>query len=202
MSKFSIGDGVRQKSTEGTGHIIGVHPTFPPSEKTTYTIRFNLGGHQSIVPESDLEPFIERRSGMDRRVNRDRRQTVVAKDQGQCVLESLSRLLTLSVTDVRKMFADFSGGPQDPSLINQVADVLIENGYVVGQISHNRIEQKGECCLVVMHNNAGSGHAVAVFQDNKIFDSEHKFNENGGDFHAQCLSLGWKIEHVLTFRKL
>jgi hypothetical protein len=160
MREFGIGDGVRQKSTKSTGRIIGIHPTFLPSERTTYTVRFNLGGHESIIPEADLEPFVERRNGMDRRVKRDRRQIVVAKDQGQCVLESLSRLLELSVPEVSKMFDDFSSGPQDPSSVNHLADVLMENGYVVGQISNNRVEQEGERSFAsgVTSKPANGGH--------------------------------------------
>jgi hypothetical protein len=63
MAKFAIGDGVRQRSTEGTGKVIGIHETFPPSDRTTYTGRFNLGSHESRVPEYDLELFAERRTG-------------------------------------------------------------------------------------------------------------------------------------------
>jgi hypothetical protein len=54
----------------------------------------------------------------------------------------------------------------------------------------------------VLHNDNGAGHAVVVLEDNRIFDSEQRFNENGGNFYAQCMGLGWKIDHVLVFRKL
>jgi hypothetical protein len=203
MAKFAIDDGVRQRSTEGTGEVMGVHPSLPPSDGTTYTVKFNLGGHEARVPEDDLGPFDERRTGFERRINRDRRHVIVAKDQGQCVLESLSKVLKLPVADVRKMFDDFSGGQQDPSDINHVVDVLMESGYVVGQIGKNRADQRGECCLVVLQQKeSGAGHAVAVFEDNKIFDPEHKFNESGGNFYGQCMGLGWKVDCVLVFRRL
>jgi hypothetical protein len=202
MAKFAIGSGVRQKSTEGTGKVIGIHPTFPPSDSTTYTVRFNLGSHESRIPEADLEEFDERRTGIDRRLNRDRRHVIVAKDQGQCVLESLSKVLELSVAEVRRMFDEFSKGQQDPSDINHVADVLKESGYVVGEVSKNRAEEKGERRFVALqNNNNGTGHAVVVFEDNRIFDSERRFNENGGSFYAQCMNLGWTVNYILVLRK-
>jgi hypothetical protein len=202
MAKFAIGDVVRQRSTEATGKVIGVHPSLPPSDSTAYTVRFTLGGHQSSLPEDDLELFNERRIGFERRINPARRHVIVAKDQGQCVLESLSRVLKLPLADVRRMFEEFSGGQKDPSLINHMVDVLMEGGYVVGQISKSRAEEKGECCFVALSNDSGAGHVVVVCEDNKVFDPEHKFNESGGSFYGQCMALGWKVDHVLVFRKL
>jgi hypothetical protein len=85
------------------------------------------------------------------------------------VLESLSRVLEISVDEAREMFDESSRGQQDPSDINQVADVLMDNGYVVGQIDKNRADQKGERCFVVMHNDNGAGHAVVVYEDNNTW---------------------------------
>ena len=201
MGKFAIGDGVRQRSTGGTGTVIGIHETFPPSDRVTYTVRFN-SGPESGVAERELEPFDERRRGIDRRIIRDRRRVAIVKYQGQCVLESLSRVLEISVDEVREMFDESSRGQQDPSDINHVADVLMDNGYVVGQIDKNRADQKGERCFVVMHNDSGAGHAVVVYEDNRIFDSEHRFNEHGGNFYAQCMGLGWKVDYAFGLRKL
>ena len=84
------------------------------------------------------------------------------------------------------MFDDSARGQQNPSSLHHMADVLIDNGYVVGQISKNRAEQKGECCFVALRNQMGNGHAVVVMEDNTIFDPEHKFDEKGGNFYAQC----------------
>jgi len=83
-----------------------------------------------------------------------------------------------------------------------VADVLMDRGYVVGQMSKNRAEQRGESCFVVLHNDSGAGHAVVVLKDNRIFDPERRFNEGDGNFYQQCMGLGWKVDHVLVFRKL
>jgi hypothetical protein len=201
VAKFTIGEGVRQKSTGGTGTVSGIHETFPPSDRVSYTVRFNTGP-DSRVAEGDLEPFRERRRGIDRRTILDRRQIAIVKYQGQCVLESLSLVLGVSVDEVRTMFDESVEGQQDPSDINAVVDVLVDNGYVVGQIGKNRADQKGERCFVVMRNENGAGHAVVVFEDNRIFDSEQRFNENGGNFYAQCMGLGWKVDYVLVFRKL
>ena len=110
--------------------------------------------------------------------------------------------MEICVDEVREMFDESSRGQQDPSDINHVADVLMDNGYVVGQIDKNRADQKGERCFVVMHNDSGAGHAVVVYEDNRIFDSEHRFNEHGGNFYAQCMGLGWKVDYAFGLRKL
>jgi hypothetical protein len=201
MRKFAIGEGVRQKSTGGTGTVLGIHEAFPPSDRSSYTVRFN-SGPDSRVAEQDLELFDEHRSGIERRTIPDRRRVSIVKYQGECVLQSLSRVLEMSVDEVRKMFDESVRGQQDPSNINHVADVLMDNGFVVGQINKNKADQKGERCLVVMHNENGAGHAVVVFEDNRIFDPEKQFNENGGGFYGQCMALGWKVEYALVVRKL
>lgn len=120
MNTFKIGDGVRQKSTGGTGGITGIHPVLPPTTgKTAYTVRFNFGQPTSKVPEEDLELFVERRSGNERRNVQDRRRLVIVKLQGQCVLECLAKILGPSV-DVRKMF--------DESISCQGASVTVLRG--------------------------------------------------------------------------
>lgn len=162
---------------------------------------FNAGV-ENPAPEEDLELFNERRSWNERRTTPDRRRVVVVQHEGQCVLESLRKALRKPVDDVRMMFDDSARGQQNPSNLHHMADVLIDNGYVVGQISKNRAEQKGECCFVALRNQMGNGHAVVVMEDNTIFDPEHKFDEKGGNFYAQCGANGWNVEHVLVFRKL
>jgi hypothetical protein len=201
MTKFEIGDGVRQISTGGTGKVVGIPSRLKPTDRQFYRVLFNAGV-ENPVPEEDLELFSERRSWIERRINPDRRHIAVVEHEGQCVLESLSKVLRIPVDDIRKMFDDSVRGRQTPSNLNHLAEVLMDNGFVVGQINKNRAEQKGECCFVALRNQMGSGHAVVVMEDNTIFDPEHKFNENGGNFYAQCMANGWNLEHVLVFRKL
>ena len=202
MNIFKMSDAVRQISTGGTGVIIGIHPVLPPtSGRTVYTVQFNFGLPESRVPQEDLELFHERRSGNDRRVFKDRRQFVIVKYQGQCVLESLEKALELPLEDIRTMFYESPSGQRDPSNLNDVTAVLMENDYVVGLISENKADRKGERCFVTLRNAAGIGHAVVVFEDNTVFDAEGKFN-NSGNFYEQCLALGWTVQNVLLLKKM
>ncbi len=200
MSTFNLGDAVRQISTGGTGTIIGIHPVLPPTaDRKVYEVRFNFGCPASQVPPEDLELFAERRSGNERRNVRDRRRVAIVRYQGQCVLECLELMLNLPLTDVRTMFAESMTEQRDPSNLNDVTDVLIDNGYVVGLVSQNSAGM-GERCFVVLHNSLGVGHAVVV-EGKTIFDPAHQFNKNG-NFHAQCLAFGWTVANVWVVRKL
>jgi hypothetical protein len=194
MSKFRIGNEVRQLSTGGTGKILGMPSRLLPTDKQFYRVLFNAGV-ENAVPEEDLESFRERRMG------NERRKPVIVKYEGQCVIESLGIVLRLPVDEVRKMFDESLRGRQNPSDINQVLDVLMDEQYVVGQIHKSRAEQKGERCFVAPRNSRGDGHAIAVLEDNTIFDPEHRFNETGG-LYGQAMVNNWEVLHVLVFRKL
>lgn len=194
MTKFKIGDGVRQISTGGTGKVLGIPSRLKPTDKQFYRVLFNAGV-ESPVTEEDLESFRERRTGVERR------KPTIVKYEGQCVIESLAKVLRLPLSDVRQMFDESPRGRQNPSDINQVVDVLMDERYVVGQIHKSRADQKGESCFVALVNSKGQGHAIAVLEDNTIFDPEHKFNETG-DFYAQAMANGWEVQHVLVFRRL
>jgi hypothetical protein len=202
MNTFNLGDDVRQISTGGTGKIIGIHPLLPPTaDRKVYEVRFNFGSPVSQVPPEDLELFAERRSGNERRNVRDRRRLAIVKYQGQCVLECLQRMLNLPLNEIRTMFAESVMGQRDPSNLNDVKDVLMENGYVVGLISEHNAGIEGERCFVALHSNdLGTGHAVVV-EGKTVFDPDHQFN-NSGNFHAQCLAFGWTVQNVLLVRKL
>jgi hypothetical protein len=182
MTTFKMGDAVRQISTSGTGKIIGIHPVQPlTTGRTVYTVKFNFGQPESKVPPEDLELFTERRSGIERRILRDRRRVAIVKYQGQCVLESLVKVLELPLNDIRKMFDESFIGQRDPSNLNDVTAVLLENDYAVCLLGDNDADRKGERCFVAVGNAIGMGHAVVVFEDNTIFDPEGKF-KHSGDF--------------------
>ena len=194
MSKFQIGNEVRQVSTGGTGKVLGIPSRLRPTDKQFYRVLFNAGV-ESAVEEEDLEIFKERRTG------NERRKQAIVKYEGQCVIESLGTVLRLPVDEVRQMFDESPRGRQNPSDINQVVDVMMDERYVVGQIHKSRADQKGERCFVAMVNSKGQGHAIAVLEDNTIFDPEHRFNERG-NFYSQAMANGWEVQLVLVLRKL
>lgn len=201
MNTFNLGDAVRQISTGGTGTIVGIHPVLPPTaDRKVYEVRFNFGCPASPVPPEDLELFAERRSGNERRSVRDRRGVAIVKYQGQCVLDCLVRMLDLPLNEVRTMFAESIKGQQDPSNLNDVTDVLMENGYVVGLTSENNAGIEGVRCFVALCNDIGIGHAVVV-EGKTIFDPDHQFNSSW-NFNAQCLAFGWTVANVLLVTKL
>lgn len=198
MNTFNLGDPVRQLSTGGTGVITGIHPVLPPTaDRKVYAVRFTSGHPTTRVPPEDLELFVDRRKAVQ-----DRRRPVIVKYQGQCVLESLAKILELPLNEVSTMFDEFVAGQRDPSNLDHVADVLMENGYMICQISKNRAELEGERLFVVLRNDTSAGHTVVVLEDNTIFDPENRFNNSGSDFHAQCLALGWRVENVLLVKNL
>jgi hypothetical protein len=113
----------------------------------------------------------------------------------------LERIINRPLDEVRTMFAESMTGQRDPSNLNDVTDVLMENGYVVGLISENRAGIEGERCFVALRSNdLGTGHAVVV-EGNTVFDPDHQFNSSG-NFYAQCLAFGWTVENVLVVKKL
>jgi hypothetical protein len=143
VNQFALGDRVRQISTGGTGRIDGIHPKLPPTNNVGYTVAFS-SGPSSIVPEKDLEPFVERRTGTERR------RPVILKYQGQCVIDSLAGILQLPQNQVQLMFEEsFVGTPhrRDPSNPDHVFEVLVDYGYMISFVG-KRVDLKGKCRLV------------------------------------------------------
>lgn len=190
---------MRQLSTGCTGTIGGIHPVLPLIEdRKLYTVNFNFGHPPAKVRAEDLEIFNERRQ-ITRRQIKDRRKLVLTRHVGGCVIQCLSEMLELPEHEIRSMFEESISGPRDQSDINEVVDVLIENDYMVGQISKHKAEL-GKRCLVILRNETGAGHVVVV-EGKRVFDPERRFSETGG-FYGMHLALGWDVDYVLVVEKI